>query len=156
LRAKSNYSAKRLGSSNYIYRLFTWFEDEAVTTMIFKKQRFFLLYVLIFFFLLKANLFGIVPFSTTVTMFLGVTLFFSITTQVGCIIINIFYRGFSVVGGFCPRNLEAEVMVLLVVIELISYLLRILSLAIRLFSNMFAGHCVIKILSFFILILVPF
>jgi len=92
----------------------------------------------------------LVPFSDTVTMFWLVNLYFSLSTQIGITLLGLYYNNFNFIKAFLPSNIPFTISLLLIPTEFLSYISRILSLAIRLFANMFAGHTMLKIVSCFI------
>jgi F-type H+-transporting ATPase subunit a len=65
-------------------------------------------------------------------------------------LIAIKFYGFKLVNHFLPKGIPLVIMPFICLLEVFSYLARLLSLAIRLFSNMVAGHVLLKILISFI------
>jgi len=110
------------------------------------------LFVLVFFlflFLLVANLFGMVPYSFTITSHLILTLSLSFAFFFGINVIGIRKHGFEFFGLFLPSGAPLVIAPFLIVIEIISYIARVFSLAIRLFANMMSGHTLLNILAGF-------
>jgi ATP synthase subunit 6 len=103
----------------------------------------------LFTFVLFANLVGMVPYSFTTTSHLIVTFALALTMFTAVNIIGIRIHGLNFLGLFLPGGCPLMMAPLLVVIELVSYSFRVLSLAIRLFANMMAGHTLLKILAGF-------
>lgn len=103
----------------------------------------------VFTFLLISNLIGMIPYAVTTTSFLAVTLFFSSMGFFASLFIGLRANSWSFFGLFIPSGTPNALKVLLVLIEVVSYFARLLSLAIRLFANMMAGHALLKILSGF-------
>jgi len=107
----------------------------------------------LFLFILFGNLFGLLPYAYTVTSQLVVTfalasLVFVIVTVVG------FYRhGWHFFSYFLPKGIPIFLAPLLIVIEFLSYLSRPVSLSIRLFANMMAGHTMLKVFALFTILL---
>lgn len=93
----------------------------------------------IFFFILFANLYGIAPFSFSPTSHVLVTFFFSIMVWFMAIFIGILENGVGFYKLFVP-NVPLFMLPFLIVIEVISYIIRVFSLAIRLAANITAGH----------------
>ena len=93
----------------------------------------------LFFFILLSNLYGITPFSFAPTSHVIVTFFFSITVWLMAIFIGILENGFGFYKLFVP-NVPIYMLPFLVVIEIISYIIRVFSLAIRLAANITSGH----------------
>lgn len=108
-----------------------------------------------FLFVLMGNVLGMLPFSFTFTSQLIVNF------GLACLIISVitgygFYKhGWGFLRLFCPKDVPWWVAPILVPIELISYLSRPISLAIRLFANMVAGHSMLKIFTYFVVTLGP-
>ena len=111
-----------------------------------RGQAYFPFVFALFVFLLCVNLVGMVPYSFTVTSHLIVTLFFSLTVYVGVTIILIREHGYHAMALFLPGGTPLALMPLLVGIELISNVMRVVSLSVRLFANMMAGHILLKVL----------
>ena len=104
----------------------------------------------IFFFILIANLTGNVPYSYTVTTSVIVTLSLSFTILIGVTILGLYIHKVRFFSFFIPSGTPLALVPLLVLIELLSYSARAFSLGIRLFSNMVAGHTLMKILATFL------
>ena len=102
---------------------------------------------ILFIFILIANVFGMIPYSYTITSAFIIVLFLSMTTMIGITIIGIVQHGFKILGLFLLSGSSFLMIPLLMVIEIISYFARVLSLAIRLFANMLSGHVLLKILA---------
>jgi len=100
----------------------------------------------LFAFLLMVNLIGMVPYSYTITSQLIVTLLFSLMVYIGVMMIMIRTHGFHALSVFLPGGAPFALYWLLIPIELISNVMRIVSLAVRLFANMMAGHILLKVL----------
>ena len=103
----------------------------------------------IFCFIFFCNLLGMVPFSFTVTSHIAVTLGLAILAFFGINVIGIKTHGFHMLSLFLPPGAPIALAPLLVMIELVSYSFRVISLALRLFANMMSGHCLLKILAGF-------
>jgi len=103
----------------------------------------------IFSFIFFCNLVGMVPFSFTVTSHIVVTLALAIMAFLGINIIGIKTHGFHMLSLFLPPGAPLALAPLLVIIEVVSYSFRVISLALRLFANMMSGHCLLKILAGF-------
>lgn len=101
----------------------------------------------IFFFILIANLFGNVPYSFTITTSIMVSLGLSFTILTAVTILGLFIHKLHFFSYFIPSGTPLGLVPLLVLIEMISYLARALSLGIRLFANVVAGHALMKILA---------
>ena len=114
-----------------------------------KSQFFFPLIFCIFFFIASMNLIGLVPYSFTVTSHFVVTLAISLSIFIGINIICIKTHKLEFFSLFLPSGTPLLLAFLLVPVEFVLYLFRPLSLAIRLFCNMMAGHTLLKIFAGF-------
>jgi ATP synthase subunit 6 len=110
-----------------------------------RAQLFFPLVFSIFFFIVSLNLIGLIPYSFTVTSHCIVTLFLSFSIFIGMNIICVRAHGLKIFSLFLPAGTSVALSLLLVPVELISYIFKPLSLAIRLFCNMMAGHTLLKV-----------
>ena len=108
----------------------------------------FLVYLLINVFIL--NLIGMIPFTLALTSFTFVTLYFSYIAFIGLNTISLSLHNERFVNIFLPTGTPLLMSWFLILLEFTSYFVRILSLAIRLFANVLAGHALIKILSSFV------
>jgi F-type H+-transporting ATPase subunit a len=104
----------------------------------------------IFILILFSNLIGLLPFAFTPTSHLLFTLSLAFSCNLGLAIIGFYENGRQFLQLFVPKGGPKWLMPLIVVIEFLSYLLRTLSLSIRLFANMMAGHTLLHILASFI------
>ena len=104
----------------------------------------------LFFFILFANLSGNVPYSFTITTSIIVALGLSITIFLGVTIMGLSLHKLHFFTFFVPTGAPTALIPLLVPIEIISYLARAVSLGVRLFANLTAGHVLLKILAGFI------
>lgn len=110
---------------------------------------FFPLIFFLFNFILFANMVGMVPYSFTVTSHIMVTFCLSFAFFWGINLLGIRKHGFHFLGLFLPGGSPILIAPFLVIIELVSYIARVFSLAIRLFANLMSGHTLLKILSNF-------
>nr|AEO21085.1 ATPase subunit 6 [Silene conica] len=113
------------------------------------KQRFFPCILVTFTFLLFRNLQGMIPYSFTVTSHFLVTLGLSFSIFIGITIVGFQRNGLHFLSFLLPSGVPLPLAPFLVLLELISHCFRALSLGIRLFANMMAGHSLVKILSGF-------
>ena len=97
----------------------------------------------IFMFVLLCNLLGMIPYSFTVTSHIIVTFALALVVFVAVTVIAFIRHGFKFLGFFVPTGVPAILLVLLIPIEIISYFVRPISLSVRLFANMLAGHTLI-------------
>lgn len=114
-----------------------------------KGQKYFKLIFTLFIFLLTCNLMGMIPYSFTVTSHIVVTLTLSIRIWVAVTIIGFARHGLHFLHLFVPSGAPAPILPILVIIEVVSYIIRALSLGVRLFANMMSGHTLLKIMAGF-------
>jgi F-type H+-transporting ATPase subunit a len=101
----------------------------------------------LFFFILIGNLISNVPYSFAVTASGIVALGLSVTIFIAVTILALSIHGIKFFSFFIPSGTPLNLVPLLALIELISYLARAVSLGVRLFANIVAGHTLLKILS---------
>ena len=114
-----------------------------------KGSKFFPLIFSIFIYIVLLNLIGLIPYSYTITSHLIVTFALALFIFIGINIITINYHGFGMFSLFLPSGTSLPLAFLLVPIELISYIFKPVSLSIRLFANMMAGHTLLKVIAGF-------
>jgi ATP synthase subunit 6 len=90
-----------------------------------------------------------IPYSFTVTSHLIVTFSMALAVFLGINALGILKNGRHFLSLFFPPGAPLGLAPLLVAIEIVSYVFRVLSLAIRLFANLMSGHTLLKILSGF-------
>ena len=105
---------------------------------------------------LMGNLLGMVPYSFTYTSHIIVTgalalAVFLIATGIGFV-----HHGLHFFSFFLPKGLPWPLIPLVVMIEVISYLSRPISLSVRLFANMVAGHTMLKVFAGFSVMMAGF
>jgi ATP synthase subunit 6 len=103
----------------------------------------------LFFFILTFNIIGLVPYSFTVTSHIIVTFFLAIFTFLGINIVCIQKHKIQLLSLFLPSGSSFLLSLLLIPIEIISYCFRPISLSVRLFANMMAGHTLLKVIGGF-------
>ena len=104
----------------------------------------------LFMFVLFCNMLGMIPYSFTVTSHIIVTFVLAVFIFVGVIIIGFLKNGLGYLKLFVPSGVPIVLLPLIVVIEIISYLSRPISLSVRLFANMMAGHTMMKVFGGFV------
>lgn len=116
----------------------------------FKGEKFLPFMYMLFVFILMSNTVGLLPYSFTVTGQFLVTLSLAFSSFIGVVIIGFVTFKLHFLSFFVPTGVSKALVPFLVVIEVISYLIRPFSLAIRLFANMLAGHTLLHILAAFV------
>jgi len=113
-------------------------------------MEFFPLVFTIFMFVLFADLYTLVPYSFSVTSQIIVTACLSIMVITLVIAIGIWRHGFGFLKTFVPSGVPAILLPLIVIIEIISFATRPISLSVRLFANMLAGEIALKVMGGFV------
>jgi F-type H+-transporting ATPase subunit a len=107
----------------------------------------------LFIFVLICNLVGLIPGTFTVTSHIVVTFMFAMLVISTVIIYGFAKHGMHFFGLFVPSGVPALLMPFIVLIEVISFISRPISLSMRLFANMLAGHIALKVFAGFIVLM---
>ncbi len=107
----------------------------------------------LFMFLLFGNLIGLIPYTFTFTSHIIVTAALAVFVFIGVTVIGFAKHGLHYLKLFLPEGTPIFVAPLLVVIEILSYLSRPFSLAMRLAINMLVGHVLLQLLAGFVIAL---
>ena len=105
----------------------------------------------LFMFVLFCNMVGMLPYSFTVTSHIIVTFMLASFIFIGVTVIGFIKHGIKYLELFVPKGVPIVLLPLIVVIEIISYLSRPVSLSVRLFANMMAGHTMMKVFGGFVI-----
>ena len=105
----------------------------------------------VFMFVLFGNMLGMLPYSFTYTSHLAVTFALAAFIFVAMTLIAIAKHGMKFFSFFLPHGVPIAMAPLLIPIEIISYLSRPVSLSVRLFANMMAGHTLLKVVAGFVI-----
>jgi F-type H+-transporting ATPase subunit a len=114
------------------------------------SARYFPFVFTLFMFILFGNLLGLLPYSFTFTSHIIVTFAMAITVFTGVTILGLVKHKAHFFSFFVPPGVPIALWPLLIPIELISYLSRPISLSVRLFANMLAGHTLLKVIGGFV------
>jgi ATP synthase subunit 6 len=107
-------------------------------------------FVLIFFiFIVLAYVYGLAPYTFTLTSHLVLTFVMALTIFLAIISLSISKKGKKVFLDFLPQNTSLGLAFLLVPIEVVSFIFKPLSLSVRLFANIIAGHTLLKVICGF-------
>ena len=109
-------------------------------------EKYFPFIAVLFTFILFNNLIGLVPYSFTITSHLIVTFALSFPIFIGVMLICMQKHKIHMLSIFLPSNTGIGLGLLLVPIELISYVFKPISLGVRLFANLMAGHTLLKVI----------
>ncbi|WP_112663257.1 F0F1 ATP synthase subunit A [Microvirga flavescens] len=104
----------------------------------------------LFMFVLTANLLGMIPGFFTITSQIVVTFALAILVIGTVIVYGFVAHGFHFLGLFAPSGVPGWLLPFITVIEIISFLSRPISLSLRLFANMLAGHIALKVFGGFV------
>jgi F-type H+-transporting ATPase subunit a len=113
-------------------------------------KQFFPFIFTLFMFVLGGNLAGMLPYSFTFTSHIIVTLALALVVFVGVTLLGIAKHGFGFLKLFVPSGVPAPLYLLIVPVEVLSYFTRPISLSVRLFANMMAGHIMLKVFAGFV------
>jgi len=114
-----------------------------------RGQQYFPFVFILFLFVLLSNLIGLIPYSFTITSHLIVTFTLALMVFIGVNIICVREHGLHMVSLFLPPGTSLGLALLLVPIEFVSYMFKPISLGVRLFANMMAGHTLLKVIAGF-------
>src|SRR4029450_2331051 len=110
-------------------------------------RRFFPFIFSLFMFILFCNLLGLLPGAFTVTSHIIVTAAMALFVFIGVTILGIILHGFHFFAYFVPKGAPLWLMPRMIPIEVLSYFIRPLSLSVRLFANMVAGHVMLAVVG---------
>ncbi|HEX3919023.1 MAG TPA: F0F1 ATP synthase subunit A [Caulobacteraceae bacterium] len=132
--------------------------DKTMTgPMIGDRGRPFLPYVFALFCLIALlNIWGIVPGSFTVTSQLAVTITLAVVTFGMVIVVGFIRNGFGFFKLFVPSGVHWVMLLMVVPIEFISFMVRPITLSMRLFGNMIGGHVVLYMFGSFVVAMAVF
>ena len=116
-----------------------------------KAKPFFPFIFCLFMFVLFCNMVGMLPYSFTVTSHIIVTFVIAGIVFIGITVIGFVKHGIKYLELFVPKGVPIILLPLIVIIEIISYLSRPVSLSVRLFANMMAGHTMLKVFGGFVI-----
>lgn len=133
--------------------LFGLIDDLAASMMGEESVKYFPFVFSLFSFILVMNMLGLFIFFHTATSQLAVTTTLAVLTILTVIVIGFLRNGLGFFKLFVPSGVPWPLLFLLVPIEIISFLVRPLTLALRLFGNMLGGHIVMNIFASFVIAL---
>jgi F-type H+-transporting ATPase subunit a len=116
-------------------------------------RRFFPFIFSLFMFILFGNMLGLLPYAFTFTSHIAVTFALAVVVILLVTIVAIAIHGMKFFGYFFPEGAPKALAPLIVPIEVISYLSRPVSLSVRLFANMVAGHVMLKVFATFVVLI---
>jgi F-type H+-transporting ATPase subunit a len=113
-------------------------------------KKFFPFILALFLFVLGCNFAGMIPFSFTVTSHIAVTFAFAAFVFLVCIGFGVARHGLHYFSKFVPPGVPMVLLPLIVLIEIVAFLARPITLSVRLFANMTAGHILLKVFAGFV------
>ena len=116
-------------------------------------KRFFPFVFALFMFVLFGNLLGMLPYAFTFTSHIAVTFALAMIVFVLITVVAISIHGMHFFSYFFPEGAPKVLAPLIIPVEVISYLSRPLSLSVRLFANMVAGHVMLKVFASFVVMM---
>jgi F-type H+-transporting ATPase subunit a len=116
-------------------------------------KRFFPFVFTLFMFVLFGNLLGLLPFAFTFTSHIAVTFALAALVFVLITVVALALHGTKFFGYFFPEGAPLWLAPIIIPVEIVSYLSRPVSLSIRLFANMVAGHVMLKVFATFVVLL---
>jgi F-type H+-transporting ATPase subunit a len=116
-------------------------------------RKFFPFVFTLFFFILFGNLLGVWPYDFTFTSHIAVTLAMALFVVIMVTYVALRIHGWHFFSYFMPAGVPVALAPLLIPIEILSYLSRIISLSVRLFANMMAGHVMLEVFGAFVVML---
>lgn len=112
--------------------------------------RFFPFVFSLFMFILFCNLIGMIPGAFTVTSQVVVTFALAAAVFLLVVIYGFYRNGLKFLRVLAPSGVPTPLLLFIVPIELFSFLSRPISLGLRLFANMLAGHVLLKVIASFV------
>lgn len=116
-------------------------------------KAFFPLVFALFFFILIGNVIGVWPYAFTFTSHIATTFAMTLMVVVLTTLVGLRLHGWHFFSYFVPKGVPKVLLPLLVPIEILSYLSRLISLSVRLFANMMAGHVMLEVCASFVVML---
>ena len=131
--------------------LFSTIDDLSESIIGHEGRAYFPLVFTLFMFIMAMNLLGMVVFLPTVTSQLAVTASLAVLTIAIVIVVGVVRNGLGFFKLFAPSGVPVFVLPLIIPIEIMSFFIRPLTLALRLFGNMIGGHIVLNVFGGFVI-----
>lgn len=135
--------------------LFTLIDDLSESIIGHEGRAYFPFVFTVFSFILAMNLLGLL-LTFTVTSQLAITATFAVITIALVLIVGFAKNGLGFFKLFVPSGVPIVLLPVIVLIEFVSFLLRPVTLALRLFGNMLGGHVALKVFAGFVVLLGAF
>jgi F-type H+-transporting ATPase subunit a len=107
----------------------------------------------VFMFVLFGNLLGMLPYAFTFTSHIAVTLALAVVVFITVTVVALARHGWHFFSYFFPEGAPVWLAPIIIPVEIISYFSRVVSLSVRLFANMVAGHVMLKVFATFVVLL---
>nr|WP_282571812.1 F0F1 ATP synthase subunit A [Roseomonas acroporae] len=133
--------------------LYEFIQDMVVSQVGEEGKRYFPFVFTLFMFILFGNLIGLFPFAFTFTSHIAVTFALAAIVFVLITVVALRLHGLKFFGYFFPEGAPLWLAPIIIPVEIVSYLSRPVSLSIRLFANMVAGHVMLQVFASFIVML---
>lgn len=141
------YVSIKTFNNNLFFSIFLkGFNENLKNTLFFKKINFLNWLFILFIFILLSNTLGLIPETVALNSIFFVTIFLSLWMSFTYNFYGLSLKKEKWFNLFLPQNIPFLITPILCVIEIISYFIRIFSLAIRLFANILAGHILLHLL----------
>jgi F-type H+-transporting ATPase subunit a len=128
-------------------------DDMVVSQVGDEGRRFFPFVFTLFMFILFGNMLGLLPYAFTYTSHISLTFMLALMVFVLITAVSIVLHGKKFLGYFFPEGAPIWLAPIIIPVEIVSYLSRPVSLSIRLFANMVAGHVMLKVFATFVVML---
>ena len=128
-------------------------DDMVVAQVGDEGRRFFPFVFTLFMFILFGNMLGLFPYAFTYTSHISLTFMLALMVFVLITAVSIALHGKKFLGYFFPEGAPIWLAPIIIPVEIVSYLSRPISLSIRLFANMVAGHVMLKVFATFVVML---
>jgi len=152
------FGSRKNGNAPTRLQVFVEFSYEFIANMVKDNvgqggRIFFPFIFTLFLFILFGNVLGMVPYNFTYTSHIIVTFGLAAFIFLAVTFIGLVKHGISFLKFFIPSGVPLPLLPILIPIEIISYFVRPISLSLRLFANMMAGHTMLKVFASFIVLL---
>jgi F-type H+-transporting ATPase subunit a len=142
------------GRLQSLAEMFYEFLENLVTGQVgHEGKRYFPFVFTLFMFVLFGNVIGLLPYAFTYTSHIAVTFALAAIVFLVTTIVALMLHGKKFFGYFFPEGAPLWLAPIIVPVEVVSYLSRPISLSVRLFANMVAGHVLLKVFATFVVLL---
>ena len=132
---------------------YTFIDDMLLSQVGPEGRRFFPFVFTLFMFVLFGNMLGLFPYAFTYTSHISLTFTLAMLVFVLITVVAIALHGTKFFGYFFPEGAPLWLAPIIIPVEVVSYISRPISLSIRLFANMVAGHVMLKVFATFVVML---